>query len=227
MTIGSVANVYQYSSSVANQSKRLNPTEFFQSLPKNAQEAMMKSISHLSEEEQQEEIRMLRNNYPFLNAVKPTKCGDVNYIAFFLSLPQETKEAVTKSISNMSWGEQRFAVSGLQWDAISDMAFLLTRAACAGKSLEYIHEYYDATRDAIIANPDKYLQQYTDPNEFKAMIAREIESMEMALALDPTLKQEYLPIYQDIFDLLGQNDTNSNYTQTEDKSGNHQLSVYA
>jgi hypothetical protein len=227
MTIGSVANAYQYSSSVANQSKRLNPTEFFQSLPQKAQEAMMKSISHLSEEEQQEEIRMLRNNYPFLNTVKPPKAeeGFVD-MTFFLSLPKETKDAVAKSISNLPLVEQRSAVFLLFVNAISDMAILLTRAACAGKPAEYAQAFCQAMTHEISINPDKYLQQYTDPNEFKAMIGRRIESMEMALALDPTIEQKYLPIYQDIFDLLGQNNE-TNYTQTEDKSGNHQLSVYA
>ncbi|MDR3347739.1 MAG: hypothetical protein LBN32_03910 [Helicobacteraceae bacterium] len=86
MTIGSVANPYQHTLNRISQSSKLNPTEFFQSLPQKAQEAMMKSISHLSEEEQQEKIRMLRNNYPFLSTVKPTQTATIRR--------QKTKAAI-------------------------------------------------------------------------------------------------------------------------------------
>jgi hypothetical protein len=222
MTIGSVSSAYTYQySNQYKSTNHLNPEEFFLLLPDKTRETITQSISHLSEEERQEEIRALRNTYPFLSLVNPLKREDYNDdpIAFFLSLPREIKEATMQSISHLPLEKQHSAIVILYADMITDMENAIIRASGIDKPNNNIYE-------EIFSNPSKYLQKYTDPNEFKACIGRTIEAMQRASAFDPSQEQRFLPIYQDILDLLAQNDTND-YAQTKDKSASSQLAIYA
>ncbi|MDR0664734.1 MAG: hypothetical protein LBF86_04335 [Helicobacteraceae bacterium] len=109
-------------------------------------------------------------------------------------------------------------------DAITDIAQETTRAACAGKSEAYAHAYFVKAYNEVFSNSDKYLQKYNDPDEFKACVSRTIEAMLKASAFDPSREQRFLPIYQNILDLLEQNGAND---PAENKSSDSQLSAYA